>query len=89
MRKIIVITFLFLSNSLLAQKVIDEIVAVIGDEIVLTSDIETQYNQYLSQGFTNRTEIRCQIIEDLLYQKLLLNDPRSCFLLEHLVGFTA
>jgi len=77
MRKIIVITFLFLSNSLLAQKVIDEIVAVIGDEIVLTSDIETQYNQYLSQGFTNRTEIRCQIIEDLLYQKLLLNQAKT------------
>jgi|TARA_B100000959_G_scaffold119549_2_gene125631 peptidyl-prolyl cis-trans isomerase SurA len=76
MRNIIVIISLFLSNNLLAQKVIDEIVAVIGDEIVLTSDIETQYNQYISQGFTNRTEIRCQIAEDLLYQKLLLNQAK-------------
>ena len=76
MRNIIVIISLFLSNNLLAQKVIDEIVAIIGDEIVLASDIETQYNQYISQGFTNRTEIRCQIAEDLLYQKLLLNQAK-------------
>ncbi len=76
MRNIIVIISLFLSNNLLAQKVIDEIVAIIGDEIVLTSDIETQYNQYISQGFTNKTEIRCQITEDLLYQKLLLNQAK-------------
>ena len=31
---------------------IDKVVAVIGDEIVLQSDIETQYLQYLSQGYT-------------------------------------
>ena len=36
------------------SQTIDKIVAVIGDEIVLKSDIETQYLQYLSQGYTDK-----------------------------------
>ena len=67
MRNIIVLVF-FISNQIFAQKAIDKIEAIIGDEILLSSDIETQYQQYLAQGYTNRGEIRCQIIEDLLYQ---------------------
>ena len=59
-----------------AQKVIDRVDAIIGNEIILTSDIETQYQQYLAQGYTNAGELRCQIIEDLLYQKLLLNQAK-------------
>ena len=38
-----------ISCSLWAQSV-DKIEAVIGDEIILTSEIESQYLQYLSQG---------------------------------------
>ena len=51
-------------------------VAVIGDEIVLHSDIETQYLQYLSQGYTDKKEIKCQITEDILYQRLLVHQAK-------------
>ena len=63
------------SCSLSAQSV-DKIEAVIGDEIILTSEIESQYLQYLSQGNIQSAEIRCQIIEDLLFQKLMINQAR-------------
>ena len=64
-----------LNLPLLAQSV-DKIEAVLGDEIILTSEIESQYLQYLSQGNTKSSEIRCQIIEDLLFQKLLINQAK-------------
>ena len=61
--------------TLLAQSV-DKIEAVLGDEIILASEIESQYLQYLSQGNTKSSEIRCQIIEDLLFQKLLIHQAK-------------
>jgi peptidyl-prolyl cis-trans isomerase SurA len=55
---------------------IDKIEAVIGDEIVLTSDIEAQYLQYLSQGGMKSLDVRCEVVEDLLFQKLLINQAK-------------
>jgi len=60
----------------LSAQSIDKIEAVLGNEIILTSEIESQYLQYLSQGHTKSTEIRCQIIEDLLFQKLMISQAR-------------
>ena len=74
-KTIFVFLFLFITNYLFSQ-VIDKIVALVGDEIVLASDVETQYLQYLSQGYTETEEVRCQIIEDLLYQKLLAHQAK-------------
>tara|TARA_B100001250_G_scaffold87804_1_gene72629 strand:+ start:23116 stop:24441 length:1326 start_codon:yes stop_codon:yes gene_type:complete len=64
-----------LALSLNAQSV-DKVEAIIGDEIILTSDIESQYLQYLSQGNFRSLEARCQLIEDILYQKLLINKAK-------------
>ena len=65
-RKIIfAITFCFITLSASSQ-IIDKIVAVVGDEVVLMSDIETQYLQYLASGNTEADAVRCQIIEDVL-----------------------
>ncbi|GAB4251250.1 MAG: peptidylprolyl isomerase [Vicingaceae bacterium] len=62
--------------SLNAQVVLDEIIAVVGDEIVLKSDIETQAASYQSQGLIIREEDKCRILEDLLFQKLLINQAK-------------
>ena len=73
MKKILLsLLFIFITFSSFSQ-LIDKVVAIIGDEIVLKSDIETQYLQYLSQGYTDKKEIKCQITEDILYQNLLVN----------------
>jgi peptidyl-prolyl cis-trans isomerase SurA len=71
----IILLILLLSVTISAQS-IDKVEAVIGDEIVLTSEIESQYLQYLSQGGEKSPAIRCEIVEDLLFQKLLLNQAK-------------
>jgi peptidyl-prolyl cis-trans isomerase SurA len=56
------------------EQVIDEVVAVVGANYILQSDIESQYIQFRMQGgITDARATRCQILEDLLFQKLMLN----------------
>ncbi len=57
------------------DKVIDETVAIVGSNIILLSDIENQYTQYRMQGNILGTEsgVKCEIIENLLMQNLLLH----------------
>ena len=54
---------------------IDKVVAVVGKNIILQSDIENQYIQYRMQGMVEGTgkEVRARILEDLMLQKLMLN----------------
>ena len=72
-----VLFFVLFMNSAKAQEaqVIDRVVAVVGQNIVLQSDIEAQYLQYRLQGGIkgDAKSIRCEILEDLMFQKLMLN----------------
>lgn len=76
--------FTALSQHVSAQnnkgKVIDQIVAVVGDNIITQSEIEVQYSQYLAQtnnaDASQSLEIKCQILNDMLFQKLLLNQAK-------------
>ncbi|MDY4174219.1 MAG: peptidylprolyl isomerase [Bacteroidales bacterium] len=54
-------------------KLIDEVVASVGDDAILASDIEYQYGQALIEGANTGGDMKCQIFEQLLIQKLLLN----------------
>jgi peptidyl-prolyl cis-trans isomerase SurA len=66
---------LFFSAS--AQKqVLDKIVAVVGTSVILESDIQSQLLQIKMQGETITPEVKNQIIEDLLYRKLLLEQAK-------------
>jgi len=61
-------------NARSQEQVIDEVVAVVGANYILQSDIEAQYIQFRMQGgITDARATRCQILEDLLFQKLMLN----------------
>jgi peptidyl-prolyl cis-trans isomerase SurA len=71
----ILIFLLFVNCAVFAQS-IDKIEAIIGSEILLTSDIENQYNQFLSQGIINTGDVRCDIIKDLLFQNLLVHHAK-------------
>lgn len=57
------------------QTILDEVVAVIGKNIILQSDIETQYLQYRMQGYIEGSSatIKCDILKEVIFQKLLLN----------------
>lgn len=54
------------------DKVIDQIVAVVGSNPVLKSDIETTAIQQLASGVTTQGDMKCEILESLLERKLLL-----------------
>lgn len=57
------------------QTILDEVVAVVGKNIILQSDIETQYLQFRMQGYIegSSSTIKCDILKDIVFQKLLLN----------------
>ncbi len=76
MKRIIISAILSFFSFTSYTQIVDEIIAVVGNEVILSSDIETQYLQYLSQGHTDSEEVRCQIIEDFLYQKLLVHQAK-------------
>jgi len=63
-------TLLLTGNS---QKIIDQIVAVIGDKSILLSDIETQKLQAIQQGISVSEETNCMILDELMFQKLLIH----------------
>ena len=54
--------------------VVDQVVAVVGKNIVKLSDVENSYAQMRMQmGYDNAYNNRCSILESLLLQKLLLH----------------
>lgn len=56
-------------------KLVDEVVAVVGNEIILYSDIQVQKNQIKSQGFAGKLD-DCQVLEEILFEKILLNQAK-------------
>ena len=72
---IVIITTCISSIYAQQEQVIDKIVAVVGKNIILQSDIEEQYMQYRLQGGIkgSASSIRCEILEDQLFRKLMLN----------------
>ncbi len=51
---------------------LDRIVATVGDKIILQSDIENQVLQFVSQGYSQTSNMECEVLDQLLTQKLLL-----------------
>ena len=80
MRKILTsLLLIFIGLNSFAQddgEVIDQIIGIVGKNIIMQSDIENQYNQYISQGVVYDGDLKCKILEDLLFQKLLLNQAQ-------------
>ena len=69
-----ILTFTAMSH---AQKVlIDDVVATVGDDAILRSDIEYQYEQALIDGANYGGDMKCHIFEQLLIQKLMINQAK-------------
>lgn len=71
----IIPVLLFVCTSLIATaqepQVIDRVAAVVGSNIILESEIEMQYAQYLAQGNQADEDFKCYILQQQLTQKLL------------------
>lgn len=72
------IVLLVCTLSALAQpgKVVDRIIAVVGNEIILQSDLEASVLEATEGKGSDDGAMRCSIYENLLYQKLLLNQSK-------------
>jgi len=78
MKKFFVLFFLFcFSCVLIAQdNVIDEIVWVVGDDVILRSDVETQRSVMQAEGVRLDGDPYCVIPERMAIQKLYLNQAK-------------
>lgn len=74
--KIFVAVLLFcniiIANLTAQDKIVDQIISVIGSNIILKSDIEAIYLQNQAQGITSDGDMKCDILENLLIEKLMV-----------------
>ncbi len=59
-----------------ANGLIDKTVALIGNDMIQLSTIEAEVQMMLFQGVTSDKNIRCEVLENLLVQKLFLTQAR-------------
>lgn len=57
--------------------IVDRVIAVVGDNIVKQSELESQYIQYVKQGEDVDENSRCRMLEEILYQKLLVAQAKK------------
>lgn len=55
---------------------VDKTIAIIGNDMIQLSTIEAEVQMMMVQGVTSDKNIRCEILEDLLTNKLLLTQAR-------------
>ncbi len=68
----LIVSSLLMLNTAVGQT-IDRIVAIVGDEIILESDIDNQYNYLIINGEKDNGTLRCEVLDQLIVGKLLLN----------------
>ncbi len=76
------LTAMFLALTMLTplafsqSNIIDEVIGVVGDNPILRSDVEFQYQQAMMQGSNFQGDLKCHIFEQLLLQNLLLEQAK-------------
>ncbi len=86
--KIIKLTGLFLVTALLTtsvkaqDKVVDQIVAIVGGNIILKSEVERMNIEQQAQGITSEGDMKCEILENFLVDKLLVAEAELDTLIE-------
>jgi peptidyl-prolyl cis-trans isomerase SurA len=76
--KIFSLWVLLIPGILAAQsQSIDKIVAIVGDKAILLSEVETQVLQMEQQATSKDSNLKCNVLEDIIIQKLLLNQAEK------------
>ena len=79
-RVIVLMAALLACTALSAQKypggLVDKTVAVVGNEVILISDIENQVQQERAQGRSSDRDMRCSILENMMENKIFLMQAR-------------
>ncbi len=53
--------------------IVEGIEAIVGNKIILKSDVEASYQQFLAQGNYGSALVRCQVLDQLMLNKLMLH----------------
>ena len=70
LKNISLLIFYFITSTMHAQQIVEGVVAVVGDKAIFKSEVEQQYFQLVKNE--NQTDnIKCEILNDLIFQKLL------------------
>lgn len=70
---ILCLSALVIQLSAVQAQVLDKVVAKIGDQVILLSDLEMQKMQLQQERIEITDETECLILEDMMFQNLLLN----------------
>lgn len=65
-----------LSSAFAQKQVLDRVVATVGGEIILLSDIEDQFSYMKSQNADLKEDVKCMILDNLMLNSLLLNQAK-------------
>lgn len=77
-KKTFILWLLLIQGILAAQpQSIDKIVAIVGDKAILLSEVETQVLQMEQQTTSKDPNLKCNVLEDIIIQKLLLNQAEK------------
>ena len=77
-KKIFSFLIFLLPGLLTAQpQSIDKIIAIVGDKAILLSEVESQAMQMEQQATVKDSNLRCNVLEDIIIQKLLLNQAEK------------
>jgi peptidyl-prolyl cis-trans isomerase SurA len=77
MKLSILISSLFSAFFAFSQgQIVDKVIAQVGDNMVLLSDIQSQRIQAIQSGEKDTANLDCMLLEQLLYQNLLINQAK-------------
>ncbi|HOO69064.1 MAG: peptidylprolyl isomerase [Bacteroidales bacterium] len=75
-----VLVLLLTAGSAFGQKygngLVDKVIALVGNEMIQLSAIEEEVQMQIMQGVISDKNIRCEILENMLVSKLMLNQAR-------------
>ena len=79
-RIIALFAFLLISVAASAQKypkgIVDKSIAVVGNEMIMISDLEEEVQMMRAQGLMSDRNARCEILESMMESKLFLMQSR-------------
>lgn len=73
---LILLFTIFFTKLTFSQEVIDKVIAVVGGDMILSSDVEGELMRMKMQGNLPEGDVKCKVFEQLLVQKLLLHQSK-------------
>jgi len=79
---LLIVAAIFTTSVTAQDKVVDQIVAIVGGNIILKSEIERMNIEQQAQGLTTEGDMKCEILENYLVDKLLVAEAELDTLIE-------